>query len=496
MNAEKAYQFLIADLREIGVLSSTASLLAWDQRTRMAEKGTEYRGKQSALLAGMIHRRMTDDRVGAWLSDIGGAGGDSDVAVNVREVRRNYERARKVPEELVREMAELSVLSQRAWIDARKKSDFAQFAPWLTKIVALKRREAECVGYREHLYDALLDEYEPGETAAGVRKVFDDLRGPLVELVGRIVASGKNAPVHLLRRRFPIERQRKLAHQAARKLGYDFSAGGLEETVHPMCCTLGPHDVRMSTRYGQRSLGDSLFSVLHETGHCLYEQGLPPEHFGTPRGESVSLGIHESQSRMWENFIGRSRAFGKWLLPILRREFPQAMKGVTEMQWYAAVNDVRPSFIRTESDEATYNLHVLLRFELEQAMLTGDLAVADVPAAWNAKMKQYLGIVPPDAARGALQDIHWSLGSIGYFPTYTLGNLYAAQFFETATQELGDVAAMLKEESLLPWLRRKIHRHGKRYGAKELVKRVTGKDASAGALMRHLNRKAREIYGV
>jgi carboxypeptidase Taq len=363
----------------------------------------------------------------------------------------------------------------------------------------LRKQEAECVGYKTVIYDALLDEYEPHETTENLKRVFESLRDPLIELVAKIKASPRKAPVEILERHYPAAAQEFFARDAAKAVGFDFDAGRLDTSVHPFCTDFSPHDVRMTTRYDEHYFGDAFFGVLHETGHGLYGQGLPIEQVGTPLGEPVSLGIHESQSRMWENLVARSRAFWEHFFPKAQVVFAQQLKDVTPEQWYFAINDVRPSFIRTESDEATYNLHILLRFEMEQAMLSGEIGVDDVPAAWNERMEKYFGLTPPDDAKGALQDPHWSGGAFGYFPTYTLGNLYAAQFFEQARKDLGDLHAMFARGEFAPllnWLRQNIHRHGKRYTARELVKRVTGKDLSAEPLLNHLRRKAAELYGV
>lgn len=501
-DAKQSYEQLVRELREIGLLRSVGSVLGWDERTQLPPKGTEHRAAQSSLLARMIHERFTSPRIGQWLSDVEGSpllvDPESDAAVNVRETRRSYDRARKLPSSLVEEQTRVAVIAQQVWGEARKKNDYPMFEPWLAKILDLKRQEATYVGYTTEMYDALLDEFEPGETAANLRKTFEELRVQLVDLIGKIVASGRKAPVEILERNYPPDAQAKLARQAAEKVGFDFEAGRLDVSLHPFCTGLGPGDTRMTTRYDPNYFGDAFFGVLHETGHGLYDQGLPPEHFGTPRGEAVSLGIHESQSRMWENFVGRGRAFWRHFLPIAKAAFPQTLADVSEDQWYFAVNDVRPSLIRTEADEATYNLHVLLRFELEQALLNNELSTKDLPEAWNKKMRQYLSIAPPDDAHGCLQDIHWSGGAIGYFPTYTLGNLYAAQFFEQARQDLGDLDAQFARGEFAPllgWLRKNIHTHGERYRAGELVKRITGKPLSAEPLMRHLRSKA-ELYGV
>ena len=498
-----AYEKLTTTLREIALLGSVASVLHWDERTQLPVKGTEHRANQLSLLARMTHEQFTSPKVGELLAAVEAsdlvADRATDAAVNVRETRRSYDRAIKLPASLVEEMTRTEILSQAAWVEARKKSDFAAFEPWLGKVLNLKLKEADCVGYKECRYDALLDPFEPSETAANLTKVFESLRGPLVELVGKITSSARKAPLEILERKFPAAGQEKLGREAAAKVGFDFTAGRLDVSVHPFCSGLGPGDTRMTTRYDENYFGDAFFGVLHETGHALYDQGLPAEHFGTPLGDAVSLGIHESQSRLWENFVGRGRAFWKYFLPIAKSTFPEVLHDVSEEQWYFAVNDVRPSFIRTESDEATYNLHILLRFELEQAMLNGDLKPHDIPAAWNERMRKYFGITPPDDAKGCLQDIHWSSGAIGYFPTYTLGNLYAAQFFEQARMDLGDLDAQFSVGEFAPllgWLKKNIHSQGKRYTAGDLVKRVTGNVLSAEPLLRHLRKKASELYGV
>lgn len=499
-----AYNALLTELREIALLGSVSSLLRWDEQTQMPLSGTQHRAAQVSLVARLVHERLTSPRIGDLLdgaSDLASSlPPDADEAVNLREARREYERQRKLPASLVEELTRTSVLGQRAWAEARAKSDFAMFRPWLEKTVDLKRQEAVCIGSRSgNPYDALLDEYEPGETTANIRRVFDELRPALVELIRGIAQSPRKAPVEILTRRYPPAAQEKLAREAAAAIGFDFAGGRLDVSVHPFCQTIGPGDTRMTTRYDEQNFGDAFFSVLHEAGHGMYFQGLPGEHFGTPRGDYVSSGIHESQSRMWENLVGRSRTFWRWCLPKARAAFPEALAGVNDQDWHFAINDVRPSLIRTDADETTYNMHVMLRFELEHALLGGSLAPADVPGVWNERMQHYLGLTPPDDARGCLQDIHWSSGAFGYFPTYTLGNLYAAQFFDAAGRDLGDLDARFdigEFRPLLDWLRRNIHTHGKRYSGPQLVERATGQALSAQPLLRHLRRNALELYGV
>jgi len=499
-----AYEKLVTELREIALLNSANSVLGWDERTQLPPKGAEHRGNQCSLLARMAHERFTSPKIGDLLgeceSQSRGAAPDSDIGATLRETRRDYDRATKLPASLVEEMTKTAVLAQAAWGEARAKSDFPMFQPWLSKTLDLKRQEIACINRGGEPYDTLLDEFEPTETAANLRRVFESLRGSLVELIAKIQSSPRKAPVEILHRSFPAAAQEKLAREAASAVGFDFQAGRLDVSLHPFCTDIGPGDVRMTTRYDDHYFGDAFFGVLHETGHALYEQGLPSEkHFGSPLAAAVSLGIHESQSRMWENLIGRSRAFWNHFLPKAKQAFPESLRDVTPDDWYFAINDVRPSLIRTESDETTYNLHILLRFELEMELLNDQLPVADLPDAWNQRMKKYLGVDVPDVSQGCLQDIHWSGGAIGYFPTYTLGNLYAAQFFEQAQKDLGDLDAQLSRGEfapLLTWLREKIHRHGKRYSAGQLVKNITGKELSAEPLLRHLRNKASELYGV
>ena len=500
----KAYADLIKELREIALLGSINSLLSWDEHVYLPPNGAAHRADQEALMARLHHERFTSPKIGELLGAVESSdlvrNPESDAAANVREVRRDYDRATKLPASLVEEMTRTAVLAQQAWVEARRKAQFDIFSPWLKKTIDLKKREAQCVGWKEHLYDALLDPYEPGKTTTNLRRVFDSLREPLIDLIGRIASSGKRPPVEVLEGKFPANLQEKFGKLGAAAIGFDFEAGRLDTTVHPFCSGIAGGDTRITTRYREESFIESFMGVLHETGHGLYEQGLPKmEHFGEPIADAISLGIHESQSRLWENLVGRRQSFWKFMLPRAREIFGAGMKDVNERDFYFAINEISPGFIRVEADEATYNLHVLLRFELEQAMVTDELSVNDLPAAWNERMKKYLGITPPNDAQGCLQDIHWSGGSIGYFATYTLGNLYAAQFYEQARKELGDLDAMFAKGEfapLLKWLREKIHRHGRRYRASDLVKRVTGKPLSAEPLLAHLREKARELYQV
>ncbi|MGH7178632.1 MAG: carboxypeptidase M32 [Tepidisphaeraceae bacterium] len=502
-NAQQAYDELIRLNKEAAVLYSVDSLLGWDERTQMPRTGTAGRAEMGSLVARLQHEKFTSPRIGELLGTVESSDmlkdPICDAAVNVRDIRREYDRARKLPASLVEEMSRTRSLAEDVWIDARKNSDFKSFQPWLEKTLKLKQQAAECYGYKDHIYDALVEDYEPGATTREIKAVFDSLRPKLAELIKRVVDSPKKAPVGILQRKYPLEAQQKICRGAASVIGFDFNAGRLDVSVHPFCAGIGPGDTRMTTRYREDDLTGALFGVMHESGHGMYDQGLDAKHWGTPRGSYISLGIHESQSRMWENLVGRSRAFWKFFMPSMRGAFADTLKDVSDDDFVFAANSIQPSLIRTESDEATYNLHIMLRFEMEQRMLAGELAPKDVPGAWNERMKKDLGVTVPDDAHGCLQDTHWASGLLGYFPTYALGNLYAAQFFEQARKELGDLDAMFARgefKPLLSWLQEKIHRPGRTYTAPQLVKKITGSDLSPDPLMRHLSKKAKEFYGV
>jgi len=493
---------LVRQCREISIIDSCGSLLGWDERTYMPRKGAEHRAEQLAFLAGLSHSRLVDPRIGELLNTLKSSGmangGDGDAAVMVREVGRIYDREVKIPQSLVEEITRVTTLAQGIWAEARAKSDFAAFKPWLQKVIDLKKQEAEAVGYKDDPYNAMLDAYEPGATVASIEKIFTPLRVELVALLEKIRGSGRSPNVGIITREYPVDRQEKFGKEAATAIGFDFTEGRLDITTHPFCSGIGPGDVRITTRYDAHHFPGAFFGILHEAGHGIYDQGLDPKHFGTPMGEMISLGIHESQSRMWENMVGRSRAFWTHFFPKAQKTFPEALGNVSADEFYWAVNDVRPSLIRVEADEATYNLHILLRFEMERAFFSGNLTVDDIPGAWNEKFKSYFGLTPPNDAEGCLQDVHWSAGYIGYFPTYCLGNLYAAQFFAKAQKDLGDLHGQFAKgefAALKNWLRQNIHRHGRRYRAGQLVERVTGQPLSSKPLIDYMTKKFGELYG-
>ncbi len=503
LSPNDAYQELVERWGEITIFGSFDSLLGWDEQTTMPPKGTAHRGEQRAALAGLLHDRVTDPKIGDLLESASDDSLISDAtsveAVNIREIRRTYERVMKMPRDLVEELARVTSLSQAAWKEAREEKNFAKFLPWFEQVAQLKHREAEALAIGPTPYDSLLDDYEPGATIGSLMPILGSLRDELVPLVKAITESGRRPESAFLRNHYSEQGQEQFGKAVAAAIGFDFDAGRLDETTHPFCSGIGPGDTRITTRYDENFLPQSLFGIMHEAGHALYDQGLDREHYGTPMGGSSSLGIHESQSRMWENFVGRSRSFWEHALPKAKNMFPEALDGVELDDIYAAVNDVQPSFIRVEADEATYNLHILLRFEMEQAIINDNLAPFDVPDAWNEKFKSYFGLTPTDDSVGCLQDIHWSGGMIGYFPTYTLGNLCAAQFFEQARLDVGDLDAQFAKgefEPLRSWLTEKIHRQGRRYRGEELVEVVTGSPLSHRPLVDHLKKKFEPLYGI
>lgn len=503
MSPTDAYAELVRRSKEIGVLNSCAAVLSWDQHTYMPTKGASLRGEQMAFLAALAHQKATDPRIGDLLSAVESSdvvkGANSEAAANVREWRRAYNRATKLPPELVEELARVTTAAQQAWQEAKSKNDFPLFRPHLEKIVDLKRQEADAVGFKDHRYNALIEEFEPGTTVAELKTLFADLTKELVPLIRAISESSTKPNRTVLERDYPVDRQKLFAESAAVAFGFDFAAGRLDTTAHPFCSGFGPGDCRITTRYNPRFFSESFFGVLHETGHALYEQNLPADHFGTPIGAACSFGIHESQSRLWENQVGRGRPFWDHFFPRLRQTFPTTLAGVSPDDFYFAINDVRPSLIRVEADEATYNLHIALRFELELALLSGDLTVAELPDAWNVRFADLLGLAVPDNSRGCLQDIHWSFGGIGYFPTYTLGNLYAAQFMSAVKRDLGtdslaDDVRRGEFGRLKDWLEQNIHRHGQRYRAFELCRRATGTPLTPAPFLSYLKDKFGSLY--
>ena len=468
----EAYETFMDKVAELADIGHAEGLLSWDQETYMPPKGAAMRARAQGTLAGLHHERLTAPELVGLVADLRGQVLEDDAAVNVREIGRSQDRALKIPKELVVELSQTESLSHEAWIEARQQAEFTLFQPWLEKILKLKKEVAERVGYEGTIYNALLDEYEPYARTEDIEPVFAELKEKLVPLVEKITATEKFPAKGIIDQDFAIAKQEELGRQVLADLGFDLEAGRLDVAVHPFCSGTSRDDVRLTTRYSADWLPGSLFGTIHEAGHGLYEQGLPADAVGTPAGGSVSLGIHESQSRLWENMVGRSRAFWTHYLPRLKALFPAQLQEIDLDSFYAAVNQVEPSLIRVEADEVTYNLHILLRFELERDLLEERVEVAELPSVWNERMQQYLGVRPPDDAQGVLQDVHWSFGLMGYFPTYTLGNLYGAQFFHQAQQDLPDLQTQIGRGELLnlkTWLNDKVHSRGSRLMAGELV---------------------------
>ena len=496
-----AYEHLLAAVRDIGRLAAIGDLLEWDQDTHMPKKGVAGRAEMFSLVATLKHDRLASPELKELLGRLEdeGDGEDGVRAANVREVRRLHRRATRVPRALVEEIARTTATARGHWAEARERNDFSRFAPSLTRLVDLKRREADAVGFSGHRYDALLDEYEPGASTATVGVLFAELKRDLVPLVQELVDAPVQPDRSLLRGRFPRGRQEEMVGRLVAEIGFDLEAGRLDVSVHPFCVGIHARDVRITTRYDEGYLPSALFGAVHESGHALYEQGLDPEHAFTPAGMAVSCAIHESQSRLWENMVARSRPFWERHYPSLQGLFPEALSDVDLDTFHAAVNAVAPSPIRVEADDVTYNLHILLRFELEQALLDKTLSVGDLPEAWNDGMERLVGVRPVRDAQGCLQDIHWAVGAFGYFPTYALGNLYAAQLHATAREALPDLDDRIAAGDLAPlreWLRDNVHRHGMRYRAAHLCERVTGQSLSVKPFMDYVRARFRPLYGL
>ncbi len=499
-----AYEQLVAHTRESSTLGAVSAILTWDQETMMPPGGVDYRGKQLALLARIGHQSGTDPRIDEWLSqcegDRGFMQGGSAESAQVREIRRDYDRATRLPEALVSELAELSSKAQHEWAAARAASDFARFSPWLERLVKLNRAKAACLATPEGAepWDALADTFEPGCTAASVTAVFTPLREQLQKLLRDLAAGSKKPSNRFNETALAVDAQMKFSRMVVQAIGFDFQRGRLDTSTHPFCGGSHCDDVRMTTRFTETCLNDALGSSMHEAGHGMYEQGLIASAIGTPLGSAVSLGIHESQSRLWENQVGRSRAFWTWCAPRMKECFGTSASAFSLDELYGAANIVEPGFIRVDADEATYNMHVMVRFELERLLINGSLDPTDLPAEWNRRYLDYLNVKVPDDRRGCLQDVHWSMGAFGYFPTYTLGTLYSAQLFDAAKRAIPDLElgfAKGEFKPLLDWLNREIHAHGRRYLPGELCERVTGSPLSSACYLSYLEGKLRPLYG-
>lgn len=505
---DPAYAALLDHMKVPAALHGVAGVLGWDQEVVMPSGGADPRAEQLAVLARLAHERETDPRVGEWLIACGeasaiGEAPDDDGArsTNLREWRRGYARATRMPADLVAEMAATESRAQVAWAEARRNSDFAAFRPWLEKVVDLQRQKARCLRDEtcDDDWDALAEGFEPGMRGRDLAPIFDELRARIGGLLAEVDAAPNPPSRAFIELPVPQAQQEAFCREVADALGFDFRRGRLDRSTHPFTSGSHPDDVRITTRFADDNLPDALGSTVHEVGHGLYEQGLPAEHAWTPRGCAVSLGIHESQSRLWENQVMRSEGFWQWARYVLRRHAADVVKALTFEDLHRGVNRVERSLIRVEADEATYNLHIAVRFEIERALINGALDVADLPSAWNAAMAEVVGVDVPDDARGCLQDVHWSCGLFGYFPTYTLGNLYAAQFYRAAQEQLGDLEDMFSVgefSTLRGWLREQVHAPGSRDLPDALCRRISGQALSVEPLMAHLTQRVRTVYGL
>lgn len=492
-----ALQDLREYVREISELHSAVALCAWDQRTHMPEKGAEARAKVLGRLERMAFERVVSGRMGELISAAEREGAQSEVdQALIRVWKRDHMRHRAIPPELYQKFVETTSRAETVWEKAKAASDFALFRPHLAEVVDLIREMAKLIGYTDSPYDALVDEYEPGMSVSTLRPLLGGLRKELVAFLKEL-SRGK-APRALSASTYPLDAQRRFCHEALGWIGYDFRAGRLDDSVHPFTIGVGVGDVRVTNRYQEDEPFPGLFGALHEGGHALYGQGNDPALAWTGLSGGASFGIHESQSRFWENQIGRSLAFWRYAHPHLVRHFPSLVKTKPEDVW-RHVNRAQPSLIRVEADEVTYNLHICLRFELEVELIEGRISVAQLPERWNQAMSDYLGITPPDDRSGVLQDVHWPGGMFGYFASYTLGNLYGAQITETAEREITGFWDKVQTGQLSPireWLRENVHRHGRVYLPEELVKRVTGSGLSAEPFLRYVRAKYGEVYGL
>ncbi len=487
--------------RTLADLNAAVAVLGWDQETYMPDGAAHGRAEQISTLSALVHQMTTAPEFRAMVDTLRDGASDLEDWQRhaLRETAREQALASKLPEDHVREVSRATSLAQHAWRQAREEKQFGLFAPSLRHLVELKRREAEYFGYAENPYDALIDLYEPGMTAAQLRPVFTRLREGTRIILDRIAQHGVQVSDDVLFTNFDKDAQLRYAQQMVAKLGFDFSNGRVDLSAHPFCTSFAPSDVRLTTRVFADDLRSCLFGLIHEAGHGMYEQGFDPRFARTSLAAGTSMGIHESQSLFWENMVARSEPFWHWAFPGLAETFGASLGSMTAADFFRAINVVKPSFIRIEADELTYNLHIILRFELEDALINGQLDVDDVPEAWNAKMEQALGIRPAHDGEGCLQDIHWSFGGFGYFPSYTLGKLYAAMFYRQMKLDMPDVEAKIANGSfadVLGWLRSRIHQWGKAKSASELVTEICGEPLSEQAFLEYMTGKVARVYGM
>jgi len=472
-------------------------MMEWDQQTFMPRGGAEARAEHVGLLSRMYHETLTSDELKRALELARSEAKSDDEIAMLRVVQRDIDQATKIPTALVEEKSKLASQAHESWVIARANNDFPSFAPLLARMFEIAKEEATHLGYKDHPYDALTDLYEEGATESYWRQMYESIKGPQVQLVKEIKESGKNIDDSKLYGEWDEAKQKTFTEFLVKEIGFDMDRGRQDTAAHPFCTGWSVGDIRLTTRY-KPYIGSAIFGSLHEAGHGMYEQGSPMAWDRTPLAGGVSLGVHESQSRTWENLVGRSKSFWQKYLPVLQKAFP-SLTSFDLDGWYKAINKVEPSYIRVEADEVTYNLHTLVRFEIECDMLTGKMKINDLPEAWNAKYTEYLGITPRSDSEGCLQDVHWSGGSIGYFPTYSMGNLLSYQIWNAMEKEVGDADALMAKgefKPILGWLQEKVYSQGKKYPPRELVQRVTGKPLDASDYLSGLGAKYREIYGL
>jgi carboxypeptidase Taq len=489
-------------LAEVSDLNAAAALLGWDQQTYMPSGGAEGRGYQLGTVETLAHLKFTSQEVGKLLDELQPYADqldpDSNEARLIKVTRRKYDKQTKVPSQLIAELAQVTAVAHQAWAEARAENKFAKFQPHLEQIVELRCRYAELFSPYDHIYDSLLDDFEPGLKTAEVKTIFEMLRPQQVALV-RAIAEKPQVEAGFLHQSFDEQKQWDFGVHVISSFGYDWKHGRQDRSVHPFTQSIGSQDVRITTRFNPNFLNTGLFGTMHEAGHALYELGIDPRLGRSPLGSGASLALHESQSRMWENLVGRSLPFWEHYYPHLQQVFPAQLGNISLQKFYKGINQVQPSFIRVEADEATYNLHIMLRLEIEIALIEKTLQVKDLPEVWNTRMKEYLGVVPENDTQGVLQDIHWSGGMIGYFSTYALGNLVSAQLWERINMDLPDLSEQIRKgefSTLLSWLGEKIHRHGAKFEPQELIQRVTGSKIDPAAYVSYLKAKYGEIYQI
>lgn len=497
---EEKLDLLNKKIAEIASLNGIQALLDWDQQVNMPPGGVEDRSNQAALIGELIHHRSTSPELGQLIEDlakeIGDLDAEDDAARIVRQAKRNYDLLTKIPVEKMVEFIKLTTQAHEVWVKARQTNDFSLYQPVLQRIIELKQEQANFYKPYDHIYDPLLDMFEPGMKTAEVQEIFATLRKEQVALLKEI-AQAPQVDNSFIKENYNKDLQEKFSKHVISKFGYDWQRGRLDLAPHPFTTEFGHGDVRITTRYLDNDGLSALFSTMHEAGHAMYEQGLNPIYYTTSLAGGTSLAFHESQSRMWENLVGRSKEFWSFFYPSFQMLFPEHLEEVPFERFYKGINRVAPSLIRVEADEATYNLHIMLRLELEIALLEGSLQVGDLPQVWNRKMEEYLGVVPAKDSEGVLQDVHWSGGMLGYFPTYALGNLVSAQLWEKMQEDIPNLDGQISQgkfDELLGWLRVNIHQHGAKFEPQVLIKRVTGTTISPEPFMKYLRNKYSEIY--